>query len=68
LQRHGISRLRNTGAEKPVRGKFEGDPLGYFHIDIAEAYTGQGKLYQFVAIDRILKFVLVEVHDNTRSL
>src|SRR3978361_1629643 len=45
LQRHGISRLPNIDTEKPVRGRFKDYPLGYFHVDIAEAHTEQGKLY-----------------------
>lgn len=36
-------------------------PLGYFHIDIAEMRTEEGKLYLFVAIDRTSKFVYVEL-------
>jgi len=68
LQRHGISRLPNIDTEKPVRGRFKDYPLGYFHVDIAEAHTEQGKLYLLVAIDRISKFVFVELHEKvTRS-
>jgi len=32
--------------------------IGYFHIDLAEVRTEQGKLYLFIAIDRISKFAL----------
>lgn len=38
--------------DKPKRGKFSSYPIGYFHIDMAEVRTEQGKLYMFVAIDR----------------
>ena len=31
-------------------------PIGYFHIDIAEVQTAEGKLRLFVAIDRTSKF------------
>ena len=52
LERHGISRLPEVEGSKPGRKKFERYPIGYFHIDLAEVRTAQGKLYLFVAIDR----------------
>jgi transposase InsO family protein len=61
LQRHGISRLPEVEGDKPKRKKFEGYPIGYFHIDLAEVRTAEGKLYLFVAIDRTSKFVVVEL-------
>jgi len=36
-------------------------PIGYFHIDIAEMQTAQGKLYLFVATDRTSKFAFTEL-------
>src|SRR3712207_4869743 len=56
LQRHGISRLPEVEGDKPDRRKFKSYPIGYFHIDIAEVQTAEGKLYLFVAIDRTSKF------------
>ena len=56
LQRHGISRLPDVEGDKPSKKKFKRYPIGYFHIDIAEVHTGEGKLYLFVAIDRTSKF------------
>ena len=50
LQRHGISRLRDTQGDKPAKRKFKSYPIGYFHLDIAEVRTEEGKLYLFVAI------------------
>ena len=44
LRRHGISRLPELDGDKPVRLKFKTYPIGYFHIDIAEVRTEQGKL------------------------
>jgi hypothetical protein len=38
---------------------FDSDPIGFFHIDLAEVRTG--KLYLFVAIDRTSKFAVVEL-------
>ena len=43
------------------RKKFTTDPIGYFHIDIAEVRTTEGKLYLYVAIDRTSKFVFVQL-------
>jgi transposase-like protein len=61
LERHGISRLPEVEGDKPGRKKFERYPIGYFHIDLAEVRTSEGKLYLFVAIDRTSKFTFVEL-------
>jgi len=61
LERHGISRLPELEGDKPKRQKFERYPIGYFHIDLAEVRTAEGKLYLFVAIDRTCKFAFVEL-------
>jgi len=53
LQRHNISRLPDVDGEVKPRKKFKQYPIGYFHIDIAEVRTEEGKLYLFVAIDQI---------------
>ena len=52
LQRHGISRLPDIEGDKPKRQRFKRYPIGFFHIDIAEVQTAEGKLYLFVSIDR----------------
>src|SRR5271168_1871891 len=62
LQRHGISRLPDVEGNKPRRRKFKSYPIGYFHIDIAEVRTAEGRLYLFVAIDRTSKFAFAELH------
>ena len=59
LQRHGISRLPEVEGSKPSKKKFKAYPIGYFHIDIAELQTAEGKLYLYVAIDRTSKFAFV---------
>jgi transposase-like protein len=64
LQRHGIARLPDVDGNKPARKKFKTYPIGYFHIDLAEVRTEQGKLYLFVAIDRTSKFAFVELHEK----
>lgn len=62
LQRHGISRLPDVTGDKPAKRKFKVYPIGYFHIDIAELRTAEGKLHLFVAIDRTSKFAYTELH------
>ncbi len=64
LQRHGISRLPQVEGDKPVRKTFKRYPIGYFHIDIAEVRSAEGKLYLFVAIDRTSKFAFVRVEES----
>ena len=61
LERHGISRLPEVEGGKPRRKKFDRYPIGFFHIDLAEVRTAEGKLYLLVAIDRTSKFVAVEL-------
>src|SRR4051812_37098573 len=64
LQRHGIARLPDTNGDKPKRSRFKAYPIGYFHIDIAEVHTEEGRLYLFVAIDRTSKFAFAELHEK----
>ena len=64
LQRHGISRLPEVDGDKPKRSRFKAYPISYFHIDIAQVSTEQGKLHLFVAIDRTSKFAFVQLHDQ----
>ena len=63
LQRHGISRLPDIEGDLPKK-KFKAYPIGFFHIDIAEVRSGEGKLYLFVAIDRTSKFAAVRLYDE----
>jgi transposase InsO family protein len=65
LQRHGISRLPEAEGDKPNKRKFKAYPIGYFHIDIAEVQTAEGKLYLYVAIDRTSKFAFVQLVKKT---
>ena len=44
LKRHGISRLPEIAGEKAAKKPFKRYPIGYFHIDIAEVRTEEGKL------------------------
>jgi transposase InsO family protein len=63
-QRHGIGRLPDIEGDKPAKKAFKAYPIGYFHIDIAEVRTEEGKLHLFVAIDRTSKFAFVELHEK----
>src|ERR1700720_3055656 len=67
LKRHGISRLPQVEGDTPDKHKFKAYPIGYFHIDIAEVRTEEGKLYLFVAIDRTSKFAFVELHEKATT-
>lgn len=61
LQRHGISRLPDVEGDKEPKKKFRSYPIGYFHIDIAEVQTAEGRLYLFVAIDQTSKFAFAQL-------
>ena len=72
FQRHGISRLPEVEGDKallsevegPTKRKFKPYPIGYFHIDIAEVRTAEGKLHLYVAIDRTSKFTVTQLVDK----
>lgn len=69
LQRHGISRLPDVQGDKEPKKKFKSYPIGYFHVDIAEVHTAEGRLYLFVAIDRTSKFAFTQlVEKATRRI
>ncbi len=68
LQRHGIGRLPQIEGDKPAKKAFKAYPIGYFHIDIAEVQTAEGKLYLFVAIDRTSKFTFVQLVDKANRV
>ena len=64
MQRHGIARLHDTDGDKPKRSRFKAYPIGFFHIDIAEVHTEQGRLSLFVAIDRTSKFAFAQLQER----
>ena len=64
LKRHGISRLPQVEGEASPKRKFKTYPIGFFHVDIAQVQTAQGKLYLFVAIDRASKFAVTQLVDK----
>ena len=67
LKRHGISRLPQVEGEASPKRKFKAYPIGFFHVDIAEVQTAQGKLYLFVAIDRASKFAVAQLVDKANT-
>jgi transposase len=68
LERHGISRLPEIEGDKPAKKRFAQYPLGYFHLDIAEVSTAEGKLRLFVAIDRTSKFAFVRLVESAGKM
>ncbi|MFY9290052.1 MAG: IS481 family transposase, partial [Methylorubrum rhodinum] len=68
LQRHGISRLPEVEGDKPEKKRFKPYPIGYFHVDIAQVSTEEGKLYLFVAIDRTSKFAFVRLVESAGKM
>jgi transposase InsO family protein len=68
LERHGISRLPEIEGDKPQKKRFASYPLGYFHIDIAEVSTEEGKLRLFVAIDRTSKFAFARLVESAGKM
>ncbi len=51
-------------SDKPKRSEFKRYPIGFFHIDIAEVQTAEGKQYLFVGIDRTSKFAVTQLVDR----
>ena len=63
------ARLPEIAGDKVAKNTILFYPIGYFHLDIAEVRTEEGKLYLFVAIDRTSKFVFAQFHEaaNVKS-
>jgi len=68
LQRHGISRLPQGEEKASKRKRFAETTIGYVHIDVCELRLAQGKIFMFLAIDRVSKFTHVAFLDaNTKA-
>ena len=63
LQHHGLSRLPKDEASSSTK-PFKQYNIGYMHIDITELRCETGKWYLFVAIDRLTKYVYVELYQR----
>ena len=68
LKRHGCSRLPKPNTNPADKKKFKQYPIGYFHVDIAEVRTQEGKLYLYVAIDRTSKFAYAQLHKSQTKM
>jgi transposase InsO family protein len=68
LQRHGISRLPQGDERASKRRRFTETRIGYVHIDVCELRLAQGKLFMFLAIDRVSKFTHVGFFDANTKL
>ena len=68
LQRHGISRLPDVEGDKPAKRRFKSYPIGFFHIDIAEVRTAEGKLQLFVGVDRTSKFAFAQLVEKANRV
>src|SRR5215213_9286331 len=62
LVRHGISRLPKDPESASKRQRFAETKIGYVHIDACELRSAEGKIFLFLAIDRVSKFAYVELH------
>jgi transposase InsO family protein len=63
FQRHDLHRVSGVDGTRP-RQRFKSYPIGYIHIDLAEVWTQEGRLYLFVAVDRVSKFAYAELHER----
>ena len=68
LQRHGLSRLPQDEDKTSKRKRFTETRIGYVHIDVCELRLSTGKLFMFLAIDRVSKFVHVAFFDANTKL
>ena len=64
FQRSGVSLLPDVDGDRPARKKFKTCAISYFHTNIAEVRTEQGRLYLFFAIDRTSKFAFIQLHEK----
>ena len=68
LERHGISQLPKDPENASKRKRFAETKIGYVHIDVCELRSAEGKTHLFLAIDRVSKFVYVELHSAATML
>jgi transposase-like protein len=68
LQRHGISRLPRGDERASKRKPFAETTIGYVHIDVCERPLAEGKLFMFLAIDRVSTFVHVAFYNANTKL
>ena len=64
LNRHGLSHLPKESEQAKPKAKFKDYDIGFMHIDITEVRVADKKLYIYVAICRVSKFVYTEIHES----
>ena len=65
LKRHGIQKLPSATplTNNKIKSKqFKQYPIGFFHIDITEVRTKEGKQQLYVAVDRTSKFAYAKLY------
>ena len=66
LVRHGLN--RRPKPEKPTVGVFQAASVGFIHVDLKHLPAfDRRKSYAFVAIDRVTRYVYLEIHDNREA-
>jgi transposase InsO family protein len=68
LARHGISRLPHDDERASKRQRFAETTIGYVHIDVRELRSARGKLFLFLAVDRVPRFAHVAFLDANTKL
>lgn len=63
-----VSRLPDVTGDKPSKRRFKAYAIGYVHLDVAEVRTAEGKLYLFVAIDRMSKFAFTRLVEKAGKM
>jgi transposase-like protein len=61
FQRHGVNR-RQSVPERPRARARKPSPIGRFRVAIAEVRTAQGKVFLFMAIDPVSKWLYTQMH------
>jgi transposase InsO family protein len=64
----GSAASPTSKATNRVIKRFKAYPIGFFHIDIAEVRTEEGKLYLFVAVDRTSKVAFARLEREANRL
>src|SRR5919106_2578427 len=68
LVRHGISRLPRDDGKASKRKRFAETRIGYVHVDVCELRLAAGRLFLFLAIDRVSKYAHVAFYDANTKL
>lgn len=68
LAGHGISRRPASEVTAARRGRFTATRIGFVPVDSGELRTAGGKVHLFVAIERVSKFTVVELHPRATGM